>query len=219
MSQPGTFHDVSCRRSIRLHRRGYAQGRSADSRCLGARCSCCAHRFPWSKLAASLQRAKRSQSSGATCRNERRAFVATTQEQFVTAAYVHLDAESEKLHYFRGCASTSLTATRRQVTEITENGLMLARLSFATFTLQFIRFNPVIESSSIQMASSKRQTTRWKNLASLAYRHCSVKARIFHRRRWPTASSQQSRPGQSPRRRPHRARMCIYGRSGLIGKQ
>jgi sigma-B regulation protein RsbU (phosphoserine phosphatase) len=57
-----------------------------------------------------------------------------TQEQFVTAAYVHLDAESSTLRYSAAAHPPILLMRSGNIVELTENGLMLAAFSFATYT-------------------------------------------------------------------------------------
>ncbi|WP_254063536.1 PP2C family protein-serine/threonine phosphatase [Granulicella sp. S190] len=57
-----------------------------------------------------------------------------TQEQFVTAAYVYLDAESSTLRYSAAAHPPMLLLRGGDVIELTENGLMLAAFTFATYT-------------------------------------------------------------------------------------
>ncbi|MCU1248506.1 MAG: Serine phosphatase RsbU, regulator of sigma subunit [Edaphobacter sp.] len=57
-----------------------------------------------------------------------------TQEQFVTAAYVYLDAASSTLRYSAAAHPPMLLLRRGSVVELTENGLMLAAFSFATYS-------------------------------------------------------------------------------------
>jgi len=56
-----------------------------------------------------------------------------TQEQFVTAAYVHLDAASSTLRYSAAAHPPMLLLRAGKVIPIEENGLMLAAFSFATY--------------------------------------------------------------------------------------
>jgi len=56
-----------------------------------------------------------------------------TQEQFVTAAYVYLDAVSATLRYSAAAHPPMLLLHAGEVIEIAENGLMLAAFSFATY--------------------------------------------------------------------------------------
>jgi sigma-B regulation protein RsbU (phosphoserine phosphatase) len=56
-----------------------------------------------------------------------------TQSQFVTAAYVYLDAVSSTLRYSAAAHPPMLLLRGGEVVPITENGLMLAAFSFATY--------------------------------------------------------------------------------------
>ena len=57
-----------------------------------------------------------------------------TQNQFVTAAYVYLDANSATLHYSAAAHPPMLLLRSGQVIEVTENGLMLAAFANATYS-------------------------------------------------------------------------------------
>jgi phosphoserine phosphatase RsbU/P len=57
-----------------------------------------------------------------------------TQEQFVTAAYVHLDSISGRLQYSAAGHPPMLLLRRGKVFEIAENGLVLAIFGHATYT-------------------------------------------------------------------------------------
>jgi sigma-B regulation protein RsbU (phosphoserine phosphatase) len=57
-----------------------------------------------------------------------------TQSQFVTAAYVYLDATSATLRYSAAAHPPMLLLRSGQVIEVTENGLMLAAFSNATYS-------------------------------------------------------------------------------------
>jgi sigma-B regulation protein RsbU (phosphoserine phosphatase) len=57
-----------------------------------------------------------------------------TQQQFVTAAFVHLDAESASLRYSAAGHPPMLLLRGNEVLEVEENGLMLAAFSFSTYT-------------------------------------------------------------------------------------
>ncbi len=57
-----------------------------------------------------------------------------TQEQFVTAAYVHLDATSGMLRYSAAGHPAMLLLRGGEVMEIVENGLILASFEFASYT-------------------------------------------------------------------------------------
>jgi sigma-B regulation protein RsbU (phosphoserine phosphatase) len=56
-----------------------------------------------------------------------------TQSQFVTAAYVYLDADSSTLRYSAAAHPPMLLLRAGEITPIEENGLMLAAFSFATY--------------------------------------------------------------------------------------
>jgi phosphoserine phosphatase RsbU/P len=56
-----------------------------------------------------------------------------TQSQFVTAAYVYLDAASSTLRYSAAAHPPMLLLRAGEVVEIVENGLMLAAFNFATY--------------------------------------------------------------------------------------
>ncbi|MHB8215078.1 MAG: PP2C family protein-serine/threonine phosphatase [Candidatus Sulfotelmatobacter sp.] len=57
-----------------------------------------------------------------------------TQDQFVTAAYVHLDSASRTLQYSAAGHPPMLLLRHGKVREVVENGLMLAAFDFATYT-------------------------------------------------------------------------------------
>ena len=57
-----------------------------------------------------------------------------TQEQFVTAAYVHLDAASGTFRYSAAAHSPMLLLRGGQIKPFIENGLMLASFDFATYS-------------------------------------------------------------------------------------
>ncbi len=59
-----------------------------------------------------------------------------TQNQFVTAAYIHLDARSREFRYSAAGHPPMLLLRKGKVLEITENGLMLAAFEFSTYANQ-----------------------------------------------------------------------------------
>jgi sigma-B regulation protein RsbU (phosphoserine phosphatase) len=65
-----------------------------------------------------------------------------TQEQFVTAAYVHLDSTSRTLRYSAAGHPPMLLLRKGKVFEIAENGLMLAVFDYATYTNTAQRLEP-----------------------------------------------------------------------------
>jgi stage II sporulation SpoE-like protein len=57
-----------------------------------------------------------------------------TQNQFVTAAYVHLDSVAHEMRYSAAGHPPMLLLRRGQITEVEANGLMLAAFDFATYS-------------------------------------------------------------------------------------
>src|SRR5262249_52425657 len=62
------------------------------------------------------------------------ALLGNTQEQFVTAAYVHLDAESHELRYSAAGHPPMLLLRNSEVIGLEENGLILAAFPFAAYS-------------------------------------------------------------------------------------
>jgi sigma-B regulation protein RsbU (phosphoserine phosphatase) len=62
------------------------------------------------------------------------ALLGNTQKQFVTAAYVHMNSESEELRYSAAGHPPLLLVRSGRVTEIEQNGLMLALFDFASYS-------------------------------------------------------------------------------------
>ncbi len=62
------------------------------------------------------------------------ALCGNTQNQFVTAAYVHLDAEARELRYSAAGHPPMLLLRDGAVKDVAENGLMLAAFDFATYS-------------------------------------------------------------------------------------
>ena len=62
------------------------------------------------------------------------ALLGNTQKQFVTAAYVHLNATSGELRYSAAAHPPLLLVRNGRITEIEQNGLMLAAFDFASYT-------------------------------------------------------------------------------------
>jgi len=65
-----------------------------------------------------------------------------TQDQFVTAAYVHLDAQSRELRYSAAGHPPMLRLRGSEVVEIVENGLILAAFDYATYSNASHRLEP-----------------------------------------------------------------------------
>lgn len=84
------------------------------------------------KLAATSQRAEAADPARLLA-GMNAALCGNTQSQFVTAAYVYLDSEAAELRYSAAGHPPMLLLRNGQVSEITENGLMLAAFDFATF--------------------------------------------------------------------------------------
>jgi len=70
------------------------------------------------------------------------ALCGNTQQQFVTAAYVYLDADSASLRYSAAAHPPMLLLRAGNVVEISENGLMLAAFSFATYSTAVYPLHP-----------------------------------------------------------------------------
>jgi len=85
------------------------------------------------KLAASSQRANAAEPSELLS-GMNQALFGNTQNQFVTAAYVHLDADSASLSYAAAAHPPMLLLRGGDVISVEENGLMLAAFSFATYS-------------------------------------------------------------------------------------
>jgi phosphoserine phosphatase RsbU/P len=67
------------------------------------------------------------------------ALCGNTQNQFVTAAYVHMDAASCEIRYSAAGHPPMLLLRDGKVMEVEENGLMLAAFDFATYTTAALR--------------------------------------------------------------------------------
>lgn len=65
-----------------------------------------------------------------------------TQEQFVTAAYVHLDSTRREFRYSAAGHPPMLLLRNGSVSEVQENGLMLAAFDFATYASASGRLHP-----------------------------------------------------------------------------
>jgi sigma-B regulation protein RsbU (phosphoserine phosphatase) len=85
------------------------------------------------KLAATSQRANAADPSGLLS-GMNAALFGNTQNQFVTAAYVHLDSESQELRYSAAGHPPMLLLRDGKVMQVSENGLMLAAFDFAAYS-------------------------------------------------------------------------------------
>ena len=84
------------------------------------------------KLAATSQRAQ-ADDPAALLSGMNSALRGNTQNQFVTAAYVYLDAQARELRYSAAGHPPMLLLRDDAVTEIAENGLILAAFDFASY--------------------------------------------------------------------------------------
>jgi sigma-B regulation protein RsbU (phosphoserine phosphatase) len=85
------------------------------------------------KMAAVSQLAN-AQEPARLLRSMNEALCGNTQDQFVTAAYVYLDVETRQLRYAAAGHPPMVLLRRGQVTEISENGLILAILKDAPYS-------------------------------------------------------------------------------------
>jgi phosphoserine phosphatase RsbU/P len=85
------------------------------------------------KLAATSQRSEAANPSGFLA-GMNSALLGNTQNQFVTAAYAHLDSQSHELRYSAAGHPPMLLLRQGTVREIEENGLMLAAFDFAKYS-------------------------------------------------------------------------------------
>ena len=85
------------------------------------------------KLAATSQRANAADPARLLA-GMNAALCGNTQEQFVTAAYVHLDAGSRTFRYSAAGHPAMLLLRHGEVTEVVENGLILGAFDYASYT-------------------------------------------------------------------------------------
>jgi len=93
------------------------------------------------KLAAASQRAFADEPSRLLS-GMNSALFGNTQNQFVTAAYVHLNAESRELRYSAAGHPPMLLLRSDRITEVEENGLILAAFDFASYSNAIHRLEP-----------------------------------------------------------------------------
>ncbi len=93
------------------------------------------------KLAAASQRAVAADPSRLLS-GMNSALFGNTQDQFVTAAYVHLNSESQDLRYSAAGHPPMLLLRSGGVIEIEENGLMLAAFDFAKYSTATHKLEP-----------------------------------------------------------------------------
>lgn len=93
------------------------------------------------KLAATSQRPQASDPA-ALLSGMNAALHGNTQSQFVTAAYVYLDAQREELRYSAAGHPPMFLLRNGTVSEIAENGLILAAFDFASYASKTHRLQP-----------------------------------------------------------------------------
>jgi len=93
------------------------------------------------KLAATSQRTQAADPA-ALLAGMNAALHGNTQSQFVTAAYVYLDAQHEELRYSAAGHPPMLLLRNGDVSEIAENGLILAAFDFAAYESKSHRLQP-----------------------------------------------------------------------------
>jgi phosphoserine phosphatase RsbU/P len=84
------------------------------------------------KMAATSQRAHVADPAGLLA-GMNAALCGNTQQQFITAAYVHLDSDGGEVRYSAAGHPPMLILRNGEVREVEENGLMLAAFTFATY--------------------------------------------------------------------------------------
>ena len=93
------------------------------------------------KVAATSQRAQATQPARLLA-GMNAVLCGNTQDQFVTAAYVHLDSQSQELRYSAAGHPPMLLLRDGRVTEVAENGLILAVFDHATYSTTARRLQP-----------------------------------------------------------------------------
>lgn len=93
------------------------------------------------KMAATAQRAQAAH-PGALLEGMNSALCGNTQGQYVTAAYAYLDAQSRALHYSAAGHPAMLLLRKGSVTEIAENGMLLAAVNSATYDTRALPLEP-----------------------------------------------------------------------------
>jgi phosphoserine phosphatase RsbU/P len=150
------------------------------------------------KLAATSQRANAADPARLLA-GMNAALCGNTQEQFVTAAYVHLDSISGTLRYSAAGHPPMLLLRRGEVLGISENGLMLAAFDYATYTNVERRWKLAIACCSILTASSRPRTPRETTLGRTLCRRCYGRRLNFRLPRPQIRSSLRCSDGRSHR--------------------
>jgi sigma-B regulation protein RsbU (phosphoserine phosphatase) len=93
------------------------------------------------KMAATAQR-EHAAHPAALLEGMNAALCGNTQGQYVTAAYVYLDAQSKALHYSAAGHPAMLLLRDSAVSEIAENGMILAAVDGATYESLILPLEP-----------------------------------------------------------------------------
>jgi phosphoserine phosphatase RsbU/P len=128
------------------------------------------------KMAATSQRALVADPAGLLS-GMNAALFGNTQQQFVTAAYVHLDSRTRELRYSAAGHPPMLVLRRGDVTEFEENGLILAAFSFATYLNAVASLEPgdriVLYTDGIVEASNAAREEYGKDRLRALLRECA----------------------------------------------
>lgn len=93
------------------------------------------------KMAATAQRAHAA-NPAALLEGMNAALCGNTQGQYVTAAYAYLDARTRELHYSAAGHPAMMLLRKGRVTEIAENGMLLAAVNTATYDTRALPLEP-----------------------------------------------------------------------------
>lgn len=93
------------------------------------------------KMAATAQR-EHAAKPAALLEGMNAALCGNTQGQYVTAAYVYLDAQAKALHYSAAGHPAMLLLRDGRVSEITENGMLLAAVNKPSYATRSLPLNP-----------------------------------------------------------------------------
>ena len=118
------------------------------------------------KLAASSQRST-ADDPASFLKGMNAALCGNTQSQFVTAAYVHLNAQSGELRYSAAGHPPMLLLRNGAITRVEENGLMLAAFDFASYANAVHKLESGDGFFSIPTGSWRPQTPRATSLAKI----------------------------------------------------
>lgn len=107
------------------------------------------------------------------------ALVGNTQQQFVTAAYVHLDSETRELRYSAAAHPPMLLMRSGEVKAIEENGLMLAAFTFSAYSNTTLALEPgdrllLYTDGIIEAADAKQEEFGQERLKALLRNSASL---------------------------------------------